>query len=153
MRSFRKDAKIGVLVLVIAFAAAQAFRIEKTNPPVHADLSTDPGIKLLLKRACYNCHSNETVWPWYANVAPVSWLVGSDVVEGRQNVNFSEWGNYASSVQGDKLKAIKEEMQEGGMPPWYYSIMHRDSRLSPGGRRQIRDWTANALGRVASGKE
>ncbi len=153
MRSFRKDAKIAVLVLIVAFAAAQAFRINKTNPPARADFSTDPAIKPILKKACYDCHSNETVWPWYSNVAPVSWMVGSDVGEGRQELNFSEWGNYTARVREDKMKKIAEEVKGGGMPPWYYSIMHRDSRLTPEERQKIGNWAENPPGDVALKRE
>jgi hypothetical protein len=144
MRSFRKDAKIGSLVLLAALVVAQAIRIERNNPPVRSDISADPAIKNLLKKACYDCHSNETVWPWYSRVAPVSWLVGSDVQEGRRELNFSEWGSYASNRQEHRLKSIGEEVQDGGMPPWYYSIMHRKSRLKPEERTIISNWAASA---------
>ncbi len=149
MRSIRKDAKIAVLVLVAALILAQAIRIEKSNPPVTHDISADPAVKPLLHRACYNCHSNETIWPWYSTVAPASWLVASDVNEGRRQLNFSEWEAYSQSVQAEKLKAIADEMKEGDMPPWYYSLVHRDARLKPAEREQIRAWTATALESVA----
>jgi hypothetical protein len=150
MRSFRKDAKTGALVLVAALVVAQAIRIEKANPPVRSEIPADPAIKHLLKRACYDCHSNQTVWPWYASVAPVSWMVGSDVNEGRRKLNFSEWGAYAGDVQEQKMKGIAEEVQDGDMPPWYYSIMHRTSRLNPEARNEIKKWAAAAPDPVAS---
>lgn len=145
MRSYRKDARIAVLVLVAALLLAQAIRIEKSNPPGISDISADPAIESLLRRACYNCHSNETIWPWYSNVAPASWLVASDVNEGRRQLNFSDWGAYNQSVRAEKLKAIADEMQEGDMPPWYYSLMHREARLKSAEREQIRAWTAAAI--------
>jgi hypothetical protein len=140
MRNYRKNVKIGVLVLIVALFAAQAIRIQKTNPPSHSEISANPAIKPLLKKACFNCHSNETVWPWYSSIAPVSWLIGSDVNEGRRELNFSEWESYSGDVQKQKLKAIAEELQDGDMPPWYYSMMHRDSQLSPEERNKIKDW-------------
>jgi hypothetical protein len=146
VRSLPKYVRTGAMILVAALIAAQAIRINKTNPPAQADLSADPAVKSLIKRACYNCHSNETVWPWYSNVAPVSWLIGSDVNEGRRKVNFSEWGNCSTDIQNSRLREIAEELEEGGMPPWYYSIMHRVSRLSPEERRQITNWTFEKLG-------
>jgi hypothetical protein len=145
MRSFRKDAKIGILVIVAALLLAQAIRIERSNPPVHSDISADPAIKPLLRRACYNCHSNETVWPWYSDVAPASWLVASDVNEGRRQLNFSDWEAYSQNIRAEKLKAIADEIQEGDMPPWYYSLVHREARLKPTEREQIRAWTAAAI--------
>ena len=145
MRQFRRNAKIATVIFCATFVVAQAFRIEKTNPPVHSDIVADQSVKSLLHRACYNCHSNETVWPWYSNVAPVSWLVGNDVKEARRHMNFSDWGTYSSSAQSRRLEAIAEVMKEGEMPPWYYSIMHPESRLSDSERNEIRNWAAQSL--------
>jgi hypothetical protein len=144
MGNFRKDAKIAAVIVLAALIVSQAFRINKSNPPVHAGLSAKTPVNLLLRNACYDCHSNETVWPWYSNVAPVSWLLASDVSEGRRELNFSEWGTYGTEKQLHRLEAIAEEMQEGDMPPWYYSIMHADSRLKSEQRDQIRNWSLSA---------
>jgi len=153
MRSYRKAARIGVLVLVAALLVAQLFRIDRTNPPVSSDALMDPAVKPVLKRACYDCHSNETLWPWYSGIAPVSWLVGSDVSEGRRELNFSEWGTYSKDVQARKLKAVAEEVQDGDMPPWYYSIMHRESRLNQQERDQIRAWVDTEISGDAPKKQ
>ena len=144
MKNFRKDAKIASVLIVAALLVSQAFRIQKSNPPVHSDISADPAVKSLMRRACYNCHSNETVWPWYSNVAPVSWLVANDVHEARRMMNFSEWGTYDRQKQSHKLTAIAEKMEDGSMPPWYYSMMHAESRLKPAERDQIRAWSLSA---------
>jgi hypothetical protein len=146
MRNLRKDAKIGVAVLVAALALCQAITTKKSNPAPRLDASLDPAIESLVKRACYNCHSNETVWPWYAYVAPVSWLIASDVNEGRRHLNFSEWGTYSAGSQGHKRFLIGQEVGEKGMPPWYYSIMHRESRLSTEERAQITRWASASAG-------
>jgi hypothetical protein len=144
MRKFQKDAKIAGLILLAVLIVSQVFRIEKSNPPVHADVSVKAPVDSLLRKACYDCHSNETVWPWYSNVAPVSWLLASDVGEGRRELNFSEWENYGLERQLHQLKEIAEEMQDGDMPPWYYSIMHAESRLKQEQRDQIRNWSLSA---------
>jgi hypothetical protein len=144
MKSFRKHAKISILVIVAAFLISQAIRIKKSNPPVSSDIAADQAIEPILRRSCYNCHSNETVWPWYSNVAPISWLVASDVNEGRQHMNFSEWGNYDRDTQIHKLKGIAEKIEAGEMPPWYYLIMHGDERLNSAERNQIVAWTKTA---------
>ena len=144
MRSVKKGAKVGLVILIAGLAVGQLIRLEKSNPPTRADSSIDASIKPVLKRACYNCHSNETVWPWYSSVAPVSWLVVSDVKEGRRHLNFSEWEGYPADVQSHLRSHIAEEVGEGGMPPWYYSIMHRESRLEPAERDKIQRWTAVA---------
>ncbi|MBP1609244.1 MAG: heme-binding protein [Acidobacteria bacterium] len=140
MASIRKGTRISLLILAAVMLLAQAFRIDKTNPPVQSDISTNSEAHALLRRACYNCHSSETVWPWYSNVAPVSWLLASDVQEGRGHVNFSEWGTYSSAVQSHKLAAIAEEVRGGEMPPWYYALLHAEARLGTAERTSIADW-------------
>ncbi len=144
MKSFPKGLKTIVLVLVVVLLLAQLIRIDKSNPPVRSDLANGSA-KPILQRACYNCHSNETVWPWYSNFAPVSWLVGRDVKEGRSHVNFSEWGTYDSGTRSHKLRAIEEEIRGGDMPPWYYSLVHSASRLSAAERNQILAWAAETI--------
>ncbi len=146
MKNFRRDVRIAVLILVAAFAVSQFFRIEKSNPPERLDASLDPTVKPLLKRACYNCHSHETVWPWYSNIAPVSWLLASDVKGGRRNLNFSKWETYPADVQDDKKKEVVEMVKGKDMPPWYYSIVHGDSRLTSEERSQIVDWASGLSG-------
>jgi Haem-binding domain len=81
--------KFGALALAMFLLVAQAFRIDKANSPVKADVNPPAPVKEVMKRSCYRCHSNETVWPWYSNVAPASWLVAYDVHEGREDLNFS----------------------------------------------------------------
>jgi hypothetical protein len=142
----RKSLKISAMILVALILVAQAIRIDKLNPPVLSEIQADPAVQPILRRACYNCHSNETVWPWYSNVAPASWLVASDVREGRSHVNFSEWGAYGSDVQSHKLVDIAEEVQDGEMPLWYYTLAHTEARLSPEERGRIRDWAKAASG-------
>jgi len=79
--------------LIIVVIAIQFVTVERTNPPVTGEINVTPELKSVLQKSCYDCHSNETVWPWYSKVAPVSWLVSKDVVEGREELNFSEWTN------------------------------------------------------------
>ena len=111
------------------------------NPPVTAEPKWDsPQTRALVQRACFDCHSNETVWPWYSNLAPVSWLLASDVKEGRSHVNFSTWGTYSSEAQSHKLANIAEEVRGADMPPWYYTLVHPEARLSPSERTSVADW-------------
>src|SRR5436309_14489602 len=86
--------RIAVGALAGVLIAAQAFRIDRTNPPVEQDVAAPAGVEALLRRACYNCHSHETVWPWYSHVAPVSWLLAHDVPEGRLELNFPPCAAY-----------------------------------------------------------
>ncbi len=89
----------------------------------------------LAVRACFDCHSNETVWPWYSNIAPVSWLVQHDVEEGRSKVNFSEWTE--GSRQLRRVDEIFEVIEEGEMPPAIYFPMHPEARLTPTEKQQL----------------
>lgn len=122
--------------MVVLFAGAQLIQPERTNPPsdpaaAFAVLAKpSPEMAGLVKRACGNCHSNETTWPWYSRVAPVSWLVASDVNEGRAKLNFSEWNRYGPEASEIKLKQICKEVREGDMPPWYYRPAHPEARLT-----------------------
>lgn len=97
-----------------------------SNPPVRQEPAWDsPQTAALARRACFDCHSNQTVWPWYSNIAPVSWLVLRDVDEGRSKLNFSEW----DLPQKDAEEAA-EQVQKGEMPPWFYLPAHPQARLS-----------------------
>ncbi len=127
-----------VLVVVVAggFLLIQLvpYGRNHTNPPITNDLVwTDTEARELAERACYDCHSNETEWPWYSNVAPVSWLVQRDVVEGRQYLNFSEWGK--GDREGEEGDEMAEVILEGEMPPAVFLITHPEARLSDAEKR------------------
>ncbi len=118
------------------FAAIQLVRPERTNPPVdpsctlQAQLGSDTRAASVVARACRDCHSNETNWPWYSRVAPVSWLVAHDVAEGREEMNFSIWSEYPPEKQHNLLKNACDEVRAGEMPIWMYTLMHREAKLS-----------------------
>ena len=127
---------LGLAVLVIA----QAFRIDTTNPPIQQDVAAPPAVATVLRRACYDCHSNETVWPWYSQVAPISWLLERDVREGRAELNFSVWNTYEAKKRAKKLQETAEEVAEGEMPPWLSVVAHRDAALSQADVELLRAW-------------
>lgn len=132
---------IRVLIgLVVIFIAIQFVSVEKTNPPVTGEMKLPPEIKTVMQRSCYDCHSNETVWPWYSKVAPVSWLVSKDVVEGREELNFSEWDKYTDKRRTKKIKEIWNEVEEGEMPMLIYTFTHRDAVLSDKDKELIKNW-------------
>ena len=125
---FKKIILIVVIVAVGGFLLIQLvpFGRDHTNPPVVQEPKWDsPATRELAKRACFDCHSNETVWPWYSNIPPVSWLVANDVAEGRAVFNVSTWGS--GENEGDEAA---EAYQEGEMPPFYFTMMHPEARLS-----------------------
>ena len=118
---------IGVLIQLIPLPG------RGNNPPVVAEPKWDsPQTAALVKRACYDCHSNETVWPLYSNIAPVSWLVLRDVQEGRQNLNFSDWNIYKGMASYAGVV-----IQRGSMPPAQYLLIHSDARLSDAEKQQL----------------
>lgn len=137
MKAWLINAVWGLLGLVIAI---QFVPINKTNPAVESDVPTPPEVKAILRRACYDCHSHETVWPWYSRTAPVSWLLASDVHEGRKEVNFSTWNSYQPQAQAKKRKEIRETLQKEDMPPWLYTVVHPQAQLSAQERLLLQQW-------------
>ncbi len=123
---------VGVL-LFLALIQLIPYGRDHTNPPVLHEPSWDsPQTRQVFFQVCKNCHSNETVWPWYANVAPLSWLVRFDVTHGRKNLNVSEWGT--REFHGDKAA---QEVREGDMPPFYYLPLHPEAWLTKAERAEF----------------
>jgi heme-binding protein len=136
---------IGVIAVVFTIVA-QFVRITRTNPPVESDVPAPADVKAALRVACYDCHSNETTWPWYSHVAPASWLLAHDVSEGREELNFSTWQRYDAAKQQKKLKETIETLNDGKMPPWYYSMMHPTARLADKDRQAMIAWANQGTG-------
>ena len=130
-----KRLKQAILILVVLFAAAQLVRPGRTNPPtdvsrtIQAHAETASGLGAVLDRACSDCHSNATVWPWYTQIAPVSWLMAYGVSKGRKAVNFSEWAAYQPEQQRVLLIESCQDVSQGKMPG-AYTLLHPEMRLS-----------------------
>jgi len=137
----RRKLFIGAGALLLALGLAQLHVPARENPPVTSEAPAPEPVRVALRTACYDCHSNETRWPWYARVAPASWLVARDVVEGRAHLNFSEWDRYPEGKRARLLEEIREEVEEGGMPLGIYVLMHPDARLRPEQVQLLMDWT------------
>ncbi len=119
---------IGLLIQLIPYGR------EHTDPPVRSEPPWDrPLTRQLAQRACFDCHSNETVWPWYSNIAPISWLIYRDVTEGRHHINFSDW-NRPAPQHVDEFQKVYEQHS---MPPLSYLLLHPDARLPEGERQQL----------------
>ncbi|MCB9683935.1 MAG: heme-binding domain-containing protein [Alphaproteobacteria bacterium] len=132
---------IAVVALLVAIQLVP-FGRDHTNPPVTGEPSWDsPRTRELAKRACFDCHSNETVWPVYANVAPFSWLVADHVAEGRSKLNFSEFDRPQKEAH-----EAGEVVAEGEMPPGYYKLLHPSARLDDAELRQLVDGLQATLG-------
>ena len=121
---------------------------EHANPPVTGEPIWDsPATRALAKQACFDCHSNETQWPAYASVAPVSWLVQHDVDEGRAVLNFSEWAR-----PQEEAKEAAEVVLEGEMPPTAYTMVHAHARLGTTDRDRLAQGLARTLGTAPEGE-
>lgn len=140
----KRALKIGALALPILLLIVQLIPVDRTNPPGEGEIGTPPQVAAILQRACYDCHSNQTVWPWYSKIAPVSWLIARDVHEGRKELNFSVWSSYSDKRKQKKLRETGKEVSEGDMPPWYYVALHPEARLSDADLQTIRAWAATA---------
>jgi hypothetical protein len=141
MKHIRSIAKWALGVLMISLMAIQLVPVNRTNPPVETEVPASVEVRSILRRACYDCHSNETVWPWYSRIAPISWLIARDVREGREELNLSTWNRYTTKQQLKKLKDSWDEVAEGEMPPWMYLPPHPDARLSADDRTALRAWS------------
>lgn len=135
-----KRVRVVLLVVVIVVVGIQFVPVDRSNPPVQAVVAAPPEVYEVLERACFNCHSNQTEWPWYSHVAPVSWFVVGHVHEAREHVNFTEWNTLSPGDQADKIRECWEEVEEGGMPLASYRLMHPEARLSDADKGLIRDW-------------
>jgi len=137
--------KFGGIALAVFLVAAQFVPVNRTNPPVGAEIVAPADVMAVLERACYDCHSNETVWPAYSRVAPVSWLVARDVHKGREALNYSTWGRYSAEERAELLEESWEEVEEGEMPMKAYVLLHPSARLSAEDRAVLRAWAAAAV--------
>ena len=127
----------GFAAVILGFVAIQLvpYGRSHTNPPVIAEPPWDtPQTRALAVRACFDCHSNETVWPWYTNLAPISWRTQQHVDEGRSKLNFSTWGTGHQEV-----KNVRDQVLNGAMPPLDYLLVHPEARLSNEEKTQLVD--------------
>ena len=136
------------IVLAVAFVAIQFVRPAKTNPPVDesstlsARLQVTPEVEAILNRSCVDCHSHKTVWPWYSNIAPISWLLVRDVNEGRRHWNVSNWPTDPKR-SARRLEEMCEQVEKNETPLAIYLPMHPTAKLSDADKKTLCDW-ANA---------
>lgn len=144
----KRSALVAVLLLVVLQLVP--YGRDHANPPVTAEPAWDsPRTRELAARACFDCHSNETRWPWYSHVAPVSWLVQRDVDEGREHLNLSEWDRPQQHAD-----EAAEVLREGEMPPWFYLPLHAQAHLSATESAELqRGLTATLGGELEHGHE
>jgi hypothetical protein len=125
--------RIGRAVLVI-LVVIQFLPISLSNPPVRREVRWDsPATRAVAQRACFDCHSNTTTWPWYVRIAPASLFMANHVNDGRRHLNFSEW----DKPQRATFKDVNDEVTGGGMPIWNYVLLHPEAKLSADERRAL----------------
>lgn len=142
--------KRALLTCAVLLAVAQFIRPSKVNPPLDPALeigaveAVDPAVNAIFVRSCNDCHSYRTVWPWYSNFAPVSWLVAFDARHGREEMNFSEWGRINSEKRAKLLRKMCKEATEGEMPGFLYTSIHSQARLTSADVQTVCRWTEAA---------
>ncbi len=136
------------VLLILVFVGLQFFRPDRTNPPIdlsqtiEATVEIPEDVKLVLARSCKDCHSNETVYPWYSNVSPVSWFLADHIEHGRSHLNLSVWNTYDATKKAHKFEEICDMVKSGQMPLPSYLWIHRDAALSTADVQLLCDWTA-----------
>jgi hypothetical protein len=129
-----------LLIATLVLVLIQFIPVTRDNPPDRRGPGASPEVTAVLRRACYDCHSHETVWPWYSRVAPVSWLVAYDVHEGREVFNLSNLQDISQETQVKVRAKALEQVEEGEMPQWYYLPLHPKARLSEADLAVLRTW-------------
>ncbi len=142
-----------LMAIAIVAVGIQLVPVQRSNPPVTKDVGAEPAAATILRRACYDCHSNETAWPWYSYVAPVSWLVSDDVKEARSHLNFSEWDKYDEKRRRKIKEEIVEEVGEKRMPLKIYLPLHPEARISETDFQTIKSWAESSTERANEGEE
>jgi len=150
----KKILKIIAVVLFVAFVAVQFYRPSQTNPPIveaetlAATTQVPETVNQILARSCNDCHSNETVYPWYSNISPFSWLLAEHIEEGRRELNVSVWATYSAKKKRHKLDEICEQVTSGAMPYDQYLWIHRDALLSAEDKNILCDWAETEKAKI-----
>lgn len=140
-----------MLLLLLVFIAIQFIRpvknmnSEAKPAAIEKFISVPSNVQNILGRSCYDCHSNNTRYPWYASVQPVAWFLNSHVIKGKAELNFDEFGNYSKRRQLSKLKSIISQVKDGEMPLRSYIWIHKDAKLSVADEALVTDWATKAI--------
>jgi len=155
----KKVLKLVLIVLVIAFAAAQFIRPNRVNPLIVDGETLETAtvvpddVNAILTQSCNDCHSHKTAYPWYSNITPVSFFLAGHIEEGRRHLNFSVWNTYDKRKKLKKLDEVREQIDLAAMPLPSYLWLHRDAVLSESDAKILKDWTLRVTAELeASGK-
>jgi hypothetical protein len=138
-----------LLGLLLLFIVTQFIRPTKNSngemlaSDITRTLNVPENVLNVFKNSCNDCHSNNTRYPWYVNIQPMGWLMANHIKEGKENLNFSEFGTYSKRKQANKLRAIAKSVNDGSMPISSYTIMHTDAKLNSEDKKMISDWVSN----------
>ncbi len=155
----KKWLKLAGYAVLAAFVVAQFFRPERSNPPIDANrtvqahLQVPANVDALLQRACQDCHTHNTSWPWYSNISPVSWFVADHVNAGRRHLNFSDWAKYDAKRADHKLEEFIEMVGQRAMPLPSYLPLHSHARLSDDDVRVLVEWAKAERARMEENAE
>ena len=150
----KRALKIIVLVSAVGLIGIQFFQIDKTNPPItesetlESTVAVPPDVALILGRSCNDCHTNKTVYPWYANIQPAGWFLKSHIDEGKQKLNLSKFNTFDAKRKTKKLEEICEEVESAAMPLPSYLYIHWDAKLSESDKKALCDWTKTAASKI-----
>ncbi len=152
----KKIIKWTVIVLFVAFACIQFIRPEYSNPPVteadtlQATTQVPENVEKIFVRSCNDCHTSKTIYPWYSNIAPLSWNIVNHINDGRRHLNFSVWNTYELRKKRKKLDEVCDQMTDGLMPLDQYLWLHRDALVSAEDIKAVCDWTKQESDRLAN---
>ena len=130
-----------VLITLLIFLGLQFIPVDLTNPPVESRTVGSQRVMDLFRRSCFDCHSNETTWPWYGKVAPFSWAYVNDVNRGREKLNFSTWNRLSLADQERLMAEIWNQVKFGDMPPPMYVFVNQDARVTTDHHQMMREWS------------
>lgn len=142
--SLKKKVFLGLLIVFIAIQFIQPAH-NKNGQVLPTDIvkmyNVSLNVQSVLKTSCYDCHSNNTHYPWYFNIQPLGWMLNSHVRDGKENLNFSNFGSYSERKRKNKFRAIAKSINEGTMPLWQYTMIHKDARLTTETKALIINWS------------
>ncbi len=150
----KKTLKIIAIGLLVAFVAIQFYRPSRINPPIveaetlAATTQIPENVNKILARSCNDCHSTETVYPWYSNISPFSWLLAEHIEEGRRELNVSVWTTYSAKKKRHKLEEVCEQVTSDAMPHSQYLWIHRDALLSPEDKITLCSWAETEKAKI-----
>lgn len=140
IRAFAVGVVSAVVLASVFVHPGGSVKVARSNNPLLVGANVDPAVFEVFERSCQNCHSEKTEWPWYSHVAPMSWLVESDVRQARGHLNLSHWDEYTVEEQQDLLSRIGAVVRSREMPPARYTLIHGNAKLSPAQREAIYRW-------------